>query len=388
MVYNKVDLVLFITQHCPANEQEHHNRIKLYGPTTPCERFGEVHMQGNISRRSQAVILTASEIEYKAVRSHLSNLSEDTHRAGTVYQRGIFAGGKMRWEVGIAQIELGNTVAAFEAQRAIDHFNPVVVLFVGTAYGLKDVRLGDVVAATKVYGYESGKAEQSTFLTRPIAIEPSYALIQRASATRRDSNWQQRIRTPLKLPHSPDVLLGPIAAGEPEIHSSHSPLVALIHSTYEDALAVERTGSGFLRATHSNEQTRALIICGISQLVDNGQSAAAYDTRNYQAIAASHASAFAFEVLAKFELEDRQPNKQQITATNNIQSTVTSNIQSKENLEGESNRQKYAFKLPDETSIAPVRSRELNELIVTFATVILLALVIIGIIIFVIIHFL
>jgi nucleoside phosphorylase len=129
---------------------------------------------------ARAIILTAIEPEYQAVRAHLSDLHEDdSHQTGTVYEIGRFKAGSNYWEVLIAQIGMGNPNAASEAERAITHFGPQYALFVGVAGGSKDVALGDVVAATKTYGYESGKAKRS-FMPRPEVFRSSNAMISRA----------------------------------------------------------------------------------------------------------------------------------------------------------------------------------------------------------------
>lgn len=57
-------------------------------------------------------------------------------------------------------------------------------------------------------------------------------------------------------------------------------------------------GRGFLAAAHANHPVRALIVRGISDLINNKSD---IDDAGRQEIAARHASAFAFEVLAKLE---------------------------------------------------------------------------------------
>ena len=107
-----------------------------------------------------AVILTTIPVEYNAVRTHLTDLREEMHPQGTIYERGKFTANGKTWEVGIVEVSAGNSTADVEAERAVAYFDPQVIFFVGVAGGIKDVALGDVVAATKVYGYKSVKAEQ------------------------------------------------------------------------------------------------------------------------------------------------------------------------------------------------------------------------------------
>lgn len=244
---------------------------------------------------SCAVILTAIPVEYIAVRAHLTDIQEEMHPQGTIYERGKFATNGQVWEVGIVEVGAGNSATAVEAERAIAYFKPNVILFVGVAGGIKDVALGDVVAATKVYGYESGKAKLK-FEPRPDVGLSTYNLIQRAKAEARKPDWLQRLTEPTTTP-TPRVFVAPIAAGEKVVASTQSGVWKFLRSNYGDAVAVEMEGRGLLQAAHANQQVSALIVRGISDLID-GKSEA--DAAGSQEIAARHASAFAFEILAKF----------------------------------------------------------------------------------------
>jgi nucleoside phosphorylase len=243
----------------------------------------------------KAVVLTALPIEYKAARKHLSEVSETVHPSGTVYESGRFSGDKStEWRVGVAEIGPGNPGAAAEAERAIAFFSPEVVLFVGVAGGIKDVQIGDVVVGTKVYGYESGKAAHE-FRSRPAIFSSSYDLEQRARAEAKREDWLQRIKK--SSPPTFRVFVAPIAAGEKVISSRRSAVLSFIEKNYGDALAVEMEGFGFLEAAHANQQVRALVVRGISDLIDNKAKS---DAQGAQEAAASNAAAFAFEVLAKY----------------------------------------------------------------------------------------
>lgn len=243
----------------------------------------------------RAVILTALRVEYMAVRAHLTDLKEKMHPRGTIYERGVFWANEQMWEVGIVEIGAGNPQAALECERAIQHFDPSVIFFVGVAGGIKDVGLGDVVIADKIMGYESGKAKDQ-FQPRPDGGYLSYALVQRARAEGRKNDWLQRLGD--YLPNrAPSVLIGAIAAGQKVVGSTKSETWRLLRSTYGDVLAVEMEGHGFLRAIHASQQVDALVIRGISDLIE-GKSES--DAAGWQEMASRYASAFAFEVLAKY----------------------------------------------------------------------------------------
>jgi uncharacterized protein len=246
----------------------------------------------------RVAILSAIRTEYQAVHAHLTNLRQERHPSGIIYERGTFTENNHSWDVLIGETGIGNTRAAVATVSIIEYFKPDLMFFVGVAGGLKDVKLRDVVAATKVYGYESGKAGR-TFRPRPDVHSSSYHLVQRARAEAKSEDWLRRVQGPFLTPDAvPQVYVAPIASGNQVAASTDSALGNLLRSS-SDAVAVEMEGYGFLEALHSYPQIDALIIRGISDRIDDKAEA---DALNYQQIAAQHAAAFAFEVLAKMDM--------------------------------------------------------------------------------------
>ena len=253
------------------------------------------------SGERRAFVLTALIEETDAVLQHLEAVEEETSRIGTVYYVGWFEGKYDRWKVWVCQTSPGNRAAAREAGRAIELHEPHVALFVGVAGGLKDdVRLGDVVAATKVYGYQSGKAA-NTFEPRQEIGNSSYPLIQRAQAEARPSKkqWLQRIYGEVSPEEPPRAFVKPIAAGEAVVSDIRSEVYKFLRAQCGDAIAVEMEGIGFLEAAREYQSVQALVVRGISDLIEKkGET----DKQGWQEKAARHASAFAFEVLSKLQL--------------------------------------------------------------------------------------
>lgn len=239
--------------------------------------------------KAQVLIITAIQSEYKAVRNHLTNVKTEVHPSSkTRYEIGI---GPNAVSVAIAEIGAGNAGAGIETQRAIDYWNPEYVYFVGVAGGIKDVRLGDVVASSAVANYEGGKAKEE-LLVRLEQIPASYELDQLAKAICRSDEWTKRIIDPLE--EIAKCKVGKIAAGEKVVASTKSETYQLIAEHISDALAVEMEGLGFLKAAFQNRK-QAIIIRGISDLIDGKAHS---DSKGYQEIASRNAAAFTFEMIA------------------------------------------------------------------------------------------
>jgi len=245
----------------------------------------------------EVIILTALPVECKAVLHFLQDPKEIVHESGTIYHYGTFAGNTRTWRVGVAEIGMGGIAAATEAEKAISFLHAKIALFVGVAGGIKDVKRGDVVAATKIYAYESGKAGQR-FEPRPDLGHSSHALLQRARAEAHHEEWLTRLEGD-RPERAPQVHIGPLAAGEKVLASMQSDVARLLKDTYGDTLAIEMEGHGFLHAVRVNQMVYGLVIRGISDLIDDKTEA---DASGAQRIAARHAAAFAFQVLAKFML--------------------------------------------------------------------------------------
>lgn len=256
------------------------------------------------------VVLTALPVERAAVLAHLEDVSERVHPAGTIYEVGRLRGAD-EVQVAVAEVGAGNVGAGIHVERARSAFEPDLVAFVGVAGGVKDVAHGDVVVAAKVYGYESGKADVD-FLTRPVVYPLGHRIEQRARRVIGTGSWPSQLAAGEGKSDAKSVL-GPIAAGDAVVKSTESELFRRLKQAYNDTVAVEMEGRGLFAGAHLNDSMTAVVVRGISDLIDDK------DDENdaiWQPIAAANAAAFAAEL---FRGLAGTPNPLEIGSRENLQ---------------------------------------------------------------------
>ena len=244
------------------------------------------------------VIMTALDVEHAAVLEHLDDVRPHRHPSGTVFDVGVVAS-RPEHRVALALTGAGTTAAATLTERANAEFAPDAMVFVGIAGGLRKwLAIGDVVVATKIYSYQGGRSEKDKFLVRPSAWSISHRLDQEARRLPRGNAWHSFLLERAEV-ESPVVYFEPIAVGDVVLDSRTSELARRLHTSYNDAVAVDMEGSGFAHAAHLGNQVHAMAVRGISDYANGDKSKA--DAAGGQRLAARNAAAFAIALITALE---------------------------------------------------------------------------------------
>ncbi|MET7289201.1 protein kinase [Streptomyces sp. NPDC005573] len=258
-------------------------------------------------RSHRVVTLTATLNEYAAVLKQLSDQESLNSKSGVPYTVGNLEVGRGAWEMWATCIGQGNVNAALQASQAIQDLQPELIVFLGTAGGLKeDVRLGDVVFATKAYGYETGKQTDERMLARPdiaLADPRTVGFARRLAASEK---WRPPRGGPAagQELESPWAHVEPIAAGEKIQAGRREEFRAHLRESFNDAVAVEMEGLGFLTAAQQWKGITAMVIRGISDLLaDKSPSQDAV----VQPVACDNAARFLRDLLTDLWPEGEDP---------------------------------------------------------------------------------
>lgn len=237
------------------------------------------------------LIATALPIEFDAVSALLQDVQQDRHHAGDRYLVGRYSGTSLDYKVTLIETGKGSEDAAVSVERAIEHCSPQIAIFCGVAGGVKDTKIGDVVVATDIFGYEYGKAAGDRFYPRPVIANCSRTMVQVSQSVFRER------RASLNYA----ILHAPIAAGAKVVASRRSATAQFLRDNYSHVVAVEMEGIAFGRALAASPHVLGLIVRGISDLLSNKTAS---DRAGTQERAAMRASEHVFHILDELRPPD------------------------------------------------------------------------------------
>lgn len=254
----------------------------------------------------RALIITTVVHESRAVKPHLADVETLIGEKGAFYEHGHFFEPAGEWLVVHAITPQGNSDTGLVAANAHQDFGKFhIQIFIGVAGSLKqDIPIGSVVIGDHVYNGHSAKVEDTETLGRPRGLPADRELLIAAQALIYSDEWKDLLRAPagVELPDSahypcdfpPLAVIKGIVSGEEVVAGGKSPRYAWLRSHFNDCGAVEMEGWGAMNAARY-ESTPAIIVRGISDMCAGKDHAT---DKLHQPIAAAHAAAFAFSILA------------------------------------------------------------------------------------------
>ncbi len=190
---------------------------------------------------------------------------------------------------------IGNVGASATARGVIEVWRPRFLVLVGIAAGVrgyaKDLRLGDVLVADQVVGFELAKVTADGLQRRYQSFPPHFDLLAAARSVAASDEWASTIAMPRPdEPGMPRVHVGTVLSGEKVFADIAS--VRELGRAWPTAVGVEMEGLGVAIAAHRGG-CGFLLVKGVSDFAD-----ASKDDR-WRQYAAEAAARFALAVLRR-----------------------------------------------------------------------------------------
>lgn len=200
------------------------------------------------------------------------------------------------------QRSMGMTSATILAAKALNTFNPKLIVMTGICAGVKKkVQLGDVVVGDPVFNYNAGKNIGGEFIPEFHQINLQRKVTDLARLMKQDSTFIQDLRNswsdkegkPLRKGEI-NIIIGPLATGSAVI--ANEKIVEGIINNQRDVVAIDMESYGIAQAAYElkTEEIPWLVVKGVQDFADSEKCD---DCRNY----AAHVSAFfALEFIVRF----------------------------------------------------------------------------------------
>ena len=196
----------------------------------------------------------------------------------------------------------GNNQSALATIEAIRLWRPRCIIFCGIAGGLTDFKednahpkLGDVVVADVIHGYEYGKINRKFEPRSNWTYRTDIALLNGAIAFALSNSWQDHIMVVPPRKCAPKVISGEVASGDQVIDDPTNDFFAQVLKTWPKIIAVEMEGVGAAAAIEQANSfgisVRFMMIRGISDIPRNMEKEKGGKERDVWKIYASDAAA-------------------------------------------------------------------------------------------------
>ncbi len=219
-------------------------------------------------RRADVVILSALPLEHRAMVDALREISA-YGQWGADECVALIGAHRI---VALSLSTMGNVGAAAGTQLVIDKWRPAYVILGGIAAGAAggQLKLGDVVIAETVVGYEPGKYDEQGLRRRPDVYRSVFALLATAKAVTA-GEWAPFV--PIGSPEvgagAPESHFGPVLSGEKVL--ADALVFDQLRRDWPTAVGLEMEGLGVATAAHRNG-TGFLLVKGVSDFADNGKN--------------------------------------------------------------------------------------------------------------------
>lgn len=202
------------------------------------------------------LLLCAIPVEWDGLGALIQDCAPDPRVSDPAIRGHIVADGR-RLSAALVEVGMGLTTSALGTLKALEAYKPRLVVFVGIAGGIKDVAIGDVVIADKVYSYEIGKVTDNGFQARP---DTRTVPVNLAGIAR-------RLRAEF-TPEAYRLFIGPLASGDKVVADINSAELARIRALGGDSLAVEMEGAAVLSAIdRAGLSLDYFLVRGVSDLI-------------------------------------------------------------------------------------------------------------------------
>lgn len=188
--------------------------------------------------------------------------------------------------------EMGMTAAAVHTTKAILHFNPKLVVMTGIAGGLeKDANIGDILVATDVWNYNSGKyieVVEGESVSAELLPDSKHIALSRAIKDKLvATNFKSKL-TSIKNSYSGNaptsalnVFYGPMACGSAVVASQE--VIDMVRSQSRKVIGLDMESYGVYLASQEvcNPAINAIVIKSISDFADRKKDDASQEYAAY-----------------------------------------------------------------------------------------------------------